>query len=92
LSLEEEAPRAAAGLPAKPLWWRAGKALQRSGAGAWARLRRLAGAKPAPSRDSRQRSLRRCGSELFDRQSGAWHPSFTKLWHCMLPIRPSLYA
>jgi len=90
LSLEEEAPRAAAGLPPKPLWWRAGQALQRTGAGAWARLRRLAGAKPAPSRDSRQRSLRRCGSELFDRQSGAWQPLPRSCGIACLPIWHSL--
>ncbi len=76
-NLEEQAPRAAAGLPAEPLSWRAGQALQRTFACALKLLRRLLGLKPAEDEKSgggggsgAGGSLRRRGSDLFDRASG----------------------
>ena len=69
-NLEEEAPRAAAGLPAQPLWWRAGQALHRTAACALKPLRRPLGLKPAEDESSSGGGLRRRGSDLFDRQSG----------------------
>lgn len=71
-NLEEEAPHAAAGLPAQPLWWRAGQALHRTAARALSPLRRLLGLKPAEDEGGGGGggSLRRRGSDLFDRASG----------------------
>ncbi|KAK9840957.1 hypothetical protein WJX81_002471 [Elliptochloris bilobata] len=69
-NLEEEAPNAAAGLPAKPLWWHAGQALHRTAARAAKPLCRLVGLKPAQDEAAASGGLRRRGSELFDRQSG----------------------
>ena len=72
---EEEVPHAAAGLPPKPLWWRAGQVMHRTIARAAALLRRLVGLKPTSDKADSSRSLRelRCGSDLFDLQAGAQH-------------------